>query len=242
MTTDRFMPEGSLAFPDAIALVAERRFAAVGARGHEQLALRAAMARMKPPLRATLTVPASGDGAPMDLADLQRKVAATREAQRWLRARLVSGEVKGVFVSRTGGLIDIPDAWWTGRAFDEVALAGSPRDGLLHAGIWHQGHVVVAEAALDQAIARDKAGALPAPTAEPVPHQNRGGRPKEYDYEWLSLEVASIYFNEAQPPKTRAGLVAALQERYDARFGVMPDESTLKRFVRKAFAHLGLDE
>jgi len=237
--TNAYVPEGSLKFLDAVASVAERRFGARALSEREHLALRVAATAGRR-AAGVFVVPVTSARIDTPPQDLERRAALTREAARWLRHRLVAGEVKAQFVCEVVGLLDIAPAWWTGRDFDRLARTGRPRLGFLHNGAWFQGHVVVPQSALDVALDRDKAGLPFARDRAPAP--NKGGRPKTYDYEWLALEVADIYYNAAKRPATREALIKELQLRYHAKFDRMPDESTMKRFVRKVFARLALDK
>ena len=231
--TQAYVPEGSLTFQHALALVAERRSGrqALSEREHLRIAAGGNLA-----LHA-FRVPGEPGETPQDLA---ARAKHTQEAAHWLRHRLAAGEVKAHFVCTVVGLLDIAPAWWTGGDFAHIARTGRPRDGFLHNGTWFQGHIVVPQATLEAALDRAKEG-IPF-TAAPAPARNTGGRPKTYDYEWLALEVAHIYFNTQKPPATREALIKELQLRYDAKFNRMPDKATLKPFVRQVFERLGLGD
>lgn len=212
-----FVPEGYLAYGDAIAFVAERRGAAVVGGQRRAYAM------------------------PLD------------EAVSYLRANLMMGDIRTQFVCDTIGVFDIPALWF---AEAELAPDGRPRDGFHHGGHVFQGHVVVEAIALARAIDNSerrsvisrerRMGVLHDPRAArgvaAAPPALKSGRPRKYDYTWLAIEVANIFYNEAKPPTTHAALIDMLLERYQERFGTAPDASTLRPLVREAFRRLGLEE
>jgi hypothetical protein len=205
-----FVPKGFVSFPDAVALFAERRIArAVG-----------------------------GDGAP--------DAAMLADAARWLHAEIVGCGIGVQFVADRIGTFDVGADWFARVSVDDLARDGRPRHGYVYKGVRIDGRVVVNARHLTRAIdmahaarALERArrmGGVRDPRVV-LPGDGRTGRPKTYDFEWLALEVAAIV-HEGLMPASQGALIRLLQERHDARFGTMPDESTLRPLARRAFERL----
>ena len=222
-----FVPEGFLAYADAVTFVVEQR---------------SALARL-------LAVGETrGAAAP-------HGASVAHEAQDWLRHNLAFGDIRMLFVCDVVGVIDMPAAWFETPAAAALSADGRPDGGFLHRGHLFQGHITIEAASLARVVDNaERRSALWRERATGVLHDPRGGarvavtlraqpkagRPHKYDHQWLAIEVANIFYNETTPPLTRAGLIALLQERYHARFGEMPDATTLRPLAREVFQRLGL--
>ncbi len=74
--------------------------------------------------------------------------------------------------------------------------------------------------------------------AAPVGHPEKRRAPTTYDWEEAQLEAFRLVYFDGVPPSFGA-LIRHIQGRYIAKGGRVPDESTLKRRLRKFWTIFG---
>ena len=93
----------------------------------------------------------------------------------------------------------------------------------------------------DTLISDAAANELPA-VVDPQTTQSKGGRPQEYDWDALTIEIIRIANSPDGLPESQAALVEQLLQWCENTWGKQPAESSVKARISKIFRALGLGQ
>ena len=82
---------------------------------------------------------------------------------------------------------------------------------------------------------------LPEPESD-LPAKSKGGRPREYDWDALTIEIIRIANSPDGLPDTQAELVEQVLQWCENTWGKQPAESSVKARVSRIFNDLGLGQ
>lgn len=75
-----------------------------------------------------------------------------------------------------------------------------------------------------------------------LPAKSKGGRPREYDWDALTIEIIRIANSPDGLPETQAELIEQLLQWCENTWGKQPAESSVKSRISKIFNELGLGQ
>ena len=88
----------------------------------------------------------------------------------------------------------------------------------------------------------DAAGSEPPAVVDHQTIKSKGGRPREYDWDALTIEIIRIANSPDGLPESQAALVEQLLQWCENTWGTQPAESSVKARTSKVFRALGLGQ
>ena len=88
----------------------------------------------------------------------------------------------------------------------------------------------------------DAAGSEPPTVVDHQRIKSKGGRPREYDWDALTIEIIRIANSPDGLPESQAALVEQLLQWCENTWGKQPAESSVKARISKVFRALGLGQ